>query len=191
MVVSEPRVSVQAMPPGGRQTSWLVPALVVAGVVGVLAVVVLIVAVRWFVAELGKADPIPGVTIEVDTGGAVDPKGIEHAARAFLQRRLRAAGYDRAGVGPLRIEVNFNKVGEIKYQYADKTVTADEVQLELSFYDEAGKRLKTITQRPQMSEREEFKYDPEIGLNKTVYGRAVGQILKLKLPRPEELQAGP
>ena len=189
MVMGEQRVGLQPTPvePKAQRSSWLIPVLIVAGVIGVLALVVLIVAVRWFTTELAKADPIPGITIEVDTGGAVKPDRVEHAARAYLQRRLRAAGYDQAGVGPLRIEVNFQKVGEIKYQHAGKMISVDDVRLELSFYDSAGKLLKRIRRKPKMGQSEEFQFDAEIGLNETVYGRAVGQILDMKLPRPDEL----
>jgi hypothetical protein len=186
MGIGESRIGVKSAPPVQRRTSWLVPALIAAGVLGVLAIIALVIAARLFAAELAKADPIPGITIEIDTGGAVDPKRVEHSARAFLQRRLREAGYDQAG-RPLRIEVNFKKVGESQYQHGDKQVSVDDVQLELRFFDANGKQLKTVRQKPNMLGTEEFQFDAEIELNKTVYGRAAGQILEMKLPRPEEL----
>ena len=148
----------------------------------------LIAAVRWVGNELAKADPIPGITIVVDTGNAVDPKGIEHAAHAYLNRRLREAGYDEQSFDPLRIEVQFVKVGAMEYIDVDKKVLADKVRVDVKFHDAAGKHLKTISAQPKMDAREEFKYDAEISLNKTVYGRAVGQLLHMEIPSPAELR---
>ena len=175
-------------PSVSRHRSFILWGGVICGTIAVAMLVLIILAFRWVVTELAKADSIPGITIVVDTGNAVDAKGIEHAAHAYLNRRLRELGFDRAGMNPLRIEVIFRKIGQIEYAATGKNVFADKVQLELIYYDAAGNHLKTLKAEPKMHGSEDFKYNAEIELNKAAYGRTVSLILEIDLPRPAELR---
>lgn len=175
-------------PPQSSGKKALVLGVAALGVfVFLLCTLLFIAGVVWVVRNASKADPIPGITIVVDTGNAIDKKGTDHAAHAYLNRRLRELGYDQPGVGPLRVEVKFLKVGEVAYQVADRQVVAEEVELRLEFIDQNGRHLKTVTSPPKMHQTESFKYDAAIELNKAAYGRAVSQILHVQLPRPDEL----
>lgn len=167
----------------GRRLVWGLGLL--AGTLVMALVCGMVILGRWFVAEISKADPIPGIAVNVDPGNAVDAKRIDHATRSFLHRRLRAAGFDRPGVGPLRIDVKFKKIGTLQYQTSTTTVTADRVEVEVTFFDGSGRQLGRVTAQPKMYATEQYKYDTEISLNQAAYGRAVSEILHMKLPGPE------
>jgi hypothetical protein len=137
---------------------------------------------------MAQSDPIAGITIDVDPGNAVDPESIDHAARAFLNRRLREVGYDRARLPPLHIDVDFQSVGVVEYVVGDKVVQVDDVLLEIVFRDADGRELQTVSIQPEMHESEEFQYDAGISLNIAAYDRAVSEILEVALPAPEELR---
>jgi hypothetical protein len=186
------QISPQPQPqPASNTRRLLVWVLALGAILGILFLGLAYLGIRSFLGELAKADPIQGVTIVVDPGNAVEAERIEHAAHAYLNRRLRELGFDRPGIAPLRIEVSFKTTGALDYKQNDKTISVDEVRLELAFHDAAGKHLKTVVAAPKMYGQEEIKYDAEIELNKTAYARAVSQILKMDLPSPTELRSKP
>ena len=181
------RLSSPAAPPGrARVRRLLIFGFIAAGMALVLGV--LLIAGMWLAREAKKAEPIAGITITVDASAAPHAEEIEHAARAFLQRRLRAAGYEPPPQ-PLAIDVVFQKIGVEKYEIDGRVVEADRVRLEIGFRDAAGKRLKTLTASPPVQNDERVgRGDAGILLNKQIYNRTVDQILSMDLPAPVEFE---
>ena len=168
--------------PRSRKRHLLLLGVLLVGSIVVGATVLFVVTLRSFVEDVGKADPIPGITIVVDTGSALDASGMEHAARAFLNRRLREAGFDQPGLDPLHIYVSFISTGTAEYTSGARKVPVDIVRLELAFYDAKGTHLKTIELDSEPQETERVGSAAE--LNKAAYGRAVDQIREMDLPQP-------
>lgn len=182
---SDPPASRPTTPFFGVPPRYLLIVLACAVPVTIIAMVL---GYRWFRDELAKADPIPGITVTVDPGGAPNPKSTEHAAHAFLNRRLRELGYTDSTENPLTIAVKFKKNGTEKYEVGAKTIEADRLRVELQFKNAAGK-TKTIHIDPQAPGVQSVgPGDAGIGMNMAMYDRAVGELRKAKLPRIEDLK---
>lgn len=141
----------------------------------------------FFLTEIAKAQPIPGITVEVDTGNARDGDELTDTVHAYLNRRLRSLGYDEKGLEPLTVQVSLVKIGEEEYQDSMRRIYVDRVKLVIEFIDDDGELLKTVEATPEVRDVEEVQFDAEIEMNRASYSRAVGQILRMELPTPDEL----
>ena len=137
-----------------------------------------------------KADPIPGITVTVDIGNAPDAHNIEHAAHAYLNRRLREVGFEKGDQTASRISVVFKKVGVQKYEFGREIIDADLVSVEITFFNAAGKQILSIrTEPPAPNSQRVSSGATKLAMKIAMYNRAVSGILKVKLPTPEELRA--
>jgi len=143
-----------------------------------------------FNRELKKADPIPGITVTVDASNAPDARSVERAAHAYLNRRLRAAGFEQGDQTASRISVDFKKVGATKYEFGSEIVDTDLVSVEITFFNAQGKQILSIRTEPDAPDSQRVRSGAtELAMKMAMYNRAVSGILNVKLPSPEELRA--